>query len=68
VHERPETHDVQTPPLHTASAPQIVPFGIGVVPFTHCCVPVAQEVVPARHGFGFVEQVPPATHAVHAPP
>jgi hypothetical protein len=47
--------------------PQVVPFVISVVESTHCEVPVAHEVVPATHLFGFVEQARPAVQAVHVP-
>ena len=56
------------PPLQTWSAPQVVPFGIWVVVSMQVCEPVAQEVVPARHGFGFVEQASPAVQEAHTPP
>jgi hypothetical protein len=68
----PARQTTQAPPLHTSSpavpfVSQAVPFATGVAVSTHCCVPVAQEVVPARHASGFVAQERPAVQATHVP-
>ena len=65
---RPAVQVVHAPPLQTRSGPQLVPFAFGVALSTHCCVPVAQEKTPSRHGSWFVGQEPPATQPTHAPP
>jgi hypothetical protein len=59
------THD---PALQTWSVPQLVPFGSGVAVSTHVCVPLAHDVVPVRHGSGFVMQAAPATQPTQLPP
>jgi hypothetical protein len=67
VHEAPRlqlTHVLtpsQKPPLHG------VPSASGVVVSMHDCTPVAQEEMPALHGVGFVEQLPPCAHETHMP-
>ncbi len=45
-----------------------MPAEIAATVSTHTDVPVEHDVAPATHGFGFVEQLTPAVHAVHAPP
>jgi hypothetical protein len=48
--------------------PQTVPFGSGASALsTQACVPVEQEVVPVRHGSGFVAHATPAVQALQAP-
>jgi hypothetical protein len=47
--------------------PQVVPFAIGVAVSMQVSCPVEQSVVPATHGFGFVEQAVPAVQATHVP-
>jgi hypothetical protein len=63
---------VQAPPLQTSGTvgftSQVVPFAICAAVSMHVDVPVAHEVVPARHGFGFVAQPSPAVQALQAPP
>jgi hypothetical protein len=55
------------PPLHTRSAPQVVPFA-SAVPFTQTEVPLEQEVAPAWHSVsGCVVQVWFAAQATHDP-
>jgi hypothetical protein len=66
--ETPAEHAVHTPELQTWLVPQTVPFAVGVVPFTQVWVPVAQDVVPRRHGSRLVSQAASATQLVHAPP
>jgi hypothetical protein len=66
-HAVPATQDVQTPPLHTWSVPQIVPFGAVVVVSMHCDEPLEQVVVPRKQGFGFVLHATPAVHDTHEP-
>jgi hypothetical protein len=68
VQALPEVQALHTPPLHTASVPQLVPFGSALALSTQVCVPVAQESTPVLHGSGLVVQAPPAAHAVHDPP
>ena len=63
----PAVQALHAPLLQTRFVPHVVPFAICVVESTQVCAPVAQEVVPARHGFGLVEQEAPAVHAVHVP-
>jgi hypothetical protein len=64
----PAVQALQTPPLQTWSGPQVVPFGSGDSgSSTHTCVPVEQEVMPPRHGFGFVVQEAPARQVLHTP-
>jgi hypothetical protein len=60
----PAVHETHVPPLQTMFVPQDVPFAIAVVVSTQVCWPVAHEVVPATHLFGFVEQATPAVHEV----
>jgi hypothetical protein len=56
------------PPLQTRSGPQDVPFGSGAAALsTHVCVPVEQEVMPARQGSGLVLQASPAVQGEHVP-
>ena len=59
----PAVQVLQHRPLQTWFAPQLVPFGIGVLVSRQSSTPVLHEVMPATHAFGFVEQ---ATFAVHA--
>jgi hypothetical protein len=73
VQAAPATQETQAPALQTWSpgtpfVSQAVPSASAAPVSTHCCVPVAQEVAPARHGFGFVAQASPETHATQAPP
>src|SRR5512146_313559 len=56
---RPAVHAAQAPALHTRFVPQLVPSARRVVVSTQAWVPVAQEVVPATHAFGLVEQEAP---------
>jgi hypothetical protein len=62
------TQATHAPPLQTWSVPHDVPFAICVPVSMQVCVPVAQENVPATHGFGLVAHVPPDTHAEQRPP
>ena len=53
---------LQTPPVHA------VVTGSGAASLLmHVRAPVAQEVTPATHSFGFVEQAFPATQALQTP-
>jgi hypothetical protein len=65
---RPAVQATHVPPLQTWFVPQPVPFGICVAVSTQVCEPVAQEVVPATHGFGLFEQGPPAVQVEQTPP
>jgi hypothetical protein len=68
----PATQPLHAPLKQTSGTPastsQIVPFGAGVGVSSHVCTPVPQEVVPRKHGVGFVLQVRPAVQEVHTPP
>jgi hypothetical protein len=68
VQAPPATHAEQTPALQTASAPQVVPFGICAAVSSQVWTPVAQEVTPTRQAFGFSAQGSPATQAEQTPP
>lgn len=61
----PAQHSTHAPlPLHTsgtaAFTSQVVPAAIGAAVSTQVSKPVAQDVVPATHGLGFVAQALPA--------
>ncbi len=58
---------MQEPDLQTDEVPQLVPSASGVVPSTQTELPVAHEVVPARHEPGFW-QAAPETQATQDPP
>ncbi len=64
----PAVQAVQTPAeLHTWLAPQLVPAGV-CVPSMQVCVPLAHEVVPAKHAeLGLPEHACPAVHAAQMP-
>jgi hypothetical protein len=65
---RPAVHEVHAPPLQTWSGPHAVPFGSATVASsTHVCVPVLHEVMPVRHGSGFVAQASPAVQEEQVP-
>jgi hypothetical protein len=68
VQPAPAVQAVHAPALQTWFVPQTVPFALGVVPFTHIWVPVAQEVTPTRQGSGFPPQASPSVQGVHTPP
>lgn len=63
----PSVHATHTPSeLHTRLVPQLVPVDFGVL-FTHVCTPLAQEVMPVKHGLGLVVHALPAVQALQAP-
>jgi hypothetical protein len=65
---RPAVHSRHAPaPSQKSPVPQGVVEGLGTAVSTHTWAPVVQEKVPTTQGFGFVEQVPPATHPTQAP-
>jgi hypothetical protein len=65
----PAVQETHAPPLHTWFVPQVAPSGaITVAVSTQVSVPVVQEVVPATHWFGLVEQACPATQVEQTPP
>jgi hypothetical protein len=69
AHTTPAVQELQTPPLQTRLAPQVVPFVSGAAAlFTHCSVPVEHEVTPPRQGSGFVPHAIPAVQAPQTPP
>jgi uncharacterized membrane protein YvlD (DUF360 family) len=60
---------LHAPPLHTWFVPQLVPFGSGAAALSRQSdVPVEQDVMPVRHGFGLSGQPTPAVQALHVPP
>jgi hypothetical protein len=63
----PAVHAMHVELKQTWFNPQLVPFAIGVAVSTQVSCPVEQSVVPATHGFGFVEQTVPAVQATHVP-
>ena len=62
----PSVHVPHDPLLHTMFVPHVVPF-ILFPPSTHVCAPVAHEVTPFLHTFGFVVHASPAAHATQVP-
>ena len=68
VQSAPATQGEQVPALQTRFVPQDVPFATGLAVSTQVDVPVAQDVVPATHGFGLSEQGTSAVQAAHVPP
>jgi hypothetical protein len=67
VQEAPSVHATQFPnEEQTWLVPQLAPVAFGV-PFTHVDAPLAQEVVPVKHGFGLVVHAWPAVQLTHAP-
>jgi len=61
-------HALHVPePLQTWFVPQIVPPGAKAAVSVHCDEPEAHDVVPRKHGFGFVLQATPAAHVTHEP-
>jgi hypothetical protein len=62
----PAVHEAHVPPLQTMFVPHTVPLGTWVAVATQVDVPLLQEVVPVRHGFDGVHDVP-ATHAPQFP-
>jgi hypothetical protein len=67
VQVMPAIHATQLPPLHTWSAPQLVPFGAALPVSVHTRVPESQLHVPVWQGWLAGVHVPPAVHATHAP-
>jgi hypothetical protein len=51
---------LQTPPVHAVAT------GSGAA-FTQVCVPVVQDVTPAKHSFGLSEQGAPVVQALQTP-
>ena len=69
VQASPAVHEAHAPPLQTRFVPHAVPFDSGAAALsTQADVPVAQEVIPVRHGSGFVAHESPAVQEAHAPP
>jgi hypothetical protein len=67
VHVVPGVQVPQKPlASHVWLLPHMVPAVFGA-PSRHVCAPVAHDVTPCRHGDGLVEQLVPATHAMHWP-
>jgi hypothetical protein len=65
VHAAPATHALHVPVAsQTLSAPQLVPVDFWTSS-THAWAPVAHEVRPVKHGFGFVLHDRPAVHETH---
>lgn len=52
---------------HTMLLPQVDPVGL-MAPSAQVCAPVAQDVVPALHGFGLLLHAWPDAHATQVPP
>lgn len=67
-HAVPAVQSTQVPaPSQTLFAPQAVPAPAFTRASTHVARPVAHEVIPPLHAFGFVVHAAPATQAVQAP-
>jgi hypothetical protein len=64
----PAVHGTQAPaPLQTRLVPQLMPADL-LVPSMHCCVPVAQEVVPFLQAlFGLVVHAAPSAQETQVP-
>jgi hypothetical protein len=64
----PAVQATHAPALQTWFDPQPVPSARTVPESTHTDVPLEHEVVPAKHGLGFPEQLTPAVQAPQTPP
>jgi hypothetical protein len=67
THEAPSAHAAHAPALQTLPLPHGVPSGTFVVESWQTCAPVAQEVVPAWHGFTLGVQLTPSAQPRHTP-
>jgi hypothetical protein len=67
VQASPAVQPTHAPPLQTRFVPQLVPSVRWVDVSRQVSVPVEQSVMPATHGFGFVEQPSPVLHAPQTP-